>query len=72
MILGLSVGAFTLLHVAISLVAVGSGLIAVGGMFASRRLPVTTAFAIMQAVVLAIFVIIGIAALITFRPNEAI
>ena len=43
MILGLSIGAFTLLHVAISLIAIGSGLIVVGGMFASRRLPVTTA-----------------------------
>ena len=43
MILGLSVGAFTLLHVIITLVAIGSGLIVVGGMFASHRLPVTTA-----------------------------
>jgi len=43
MILGMSVGAFTLLHVIISLVAIGSGLIVVGGMFASNRLPVTTA-----------------------------
>lgn len=42
MIFGLSIGAYTLLHVAITLVAIGSGLIAVGGMFASRRLPVTT------------------------------
>ena len=43
MILGMSVGAFTLLHVIITLVAIGSGLIVVGGMFASQRLPVTTA-----------------------------
>jgi hypothetical protein len=43
MILGLSIPEFTLLHVIISLIAVGSGLIAVGGMFASHRLPVTTA-----------------------------
>ena len=43
MILGMSVGAFTILHVIISLVAIGSGLIVVGGMFASHRLPVTTA-----------------------------
>ena len=43
MILGMSVGAFTILHVAITLVAIGSGLIVVGGMFASDRLPVTTA-----------------------------
>ena len=44
MILGMTVGAFTLLHVIITLVAIGSGLIVVGGMFASNRLPVTTAF----------------------------
>ena len=43
MILGMSVGAFTLLHVIITLVAIGSGLIVVGGMFASNKLPCTTA-----------------------------
>ena len=43
MILGMSVGAFTILHVIITLVAIGSGLIVVGGMFASNRLPVTAA-----------------------------
>ena len=43
MILGMSIGAFTLLHVIITVVAIGSGLIVVGGMFASHRLPVTTA-----------------------------
>jgi hypothetical protein len=43
MILGMSVEAFTLLHVIITLVAIGSGLVAVGGMFASHRLPGTTA-----------------------------
>ncbi len=43
MILGMSVGAFTVLHVVITLVAIGSGLIVVGGMFAAHRLPVTTA-----------------------------
>jgi hypothetical protein len=43
MILGMSVGAFTLLHIVITLVAIGSGLIVVGGMFASNRLPFTTA-----------------------------
>ena len=43
MILGMSVGAFTILHLIITLVAIGSGLIVVGGMFASNRLPVTTA-----------------------------
>jgi hypothetical protein len=42
MILGMSIGAFTLLHVIITLVAIGSGLIVVG-MFASHRLPITTA-----------------------------
>jgi len=43
MILGMSIPAFTLLHVIITLVAIGSGLIAVGGMLASHRLPATTA-----------------------------
>ena len=43
MILGMSVGAFTLLHVIITLVAIGSGLMVVGGMFASHELPGTTA-----------------------------
>jgi hypothetical protein len=43
MILGMSLGAFTILHVILTLVAIGSGLIVVGGMFASHRLPVTTA-----------------------------
>ena len=42
MILGMSLGAFTLLHVIITLVAIGSGLIVVGGMFASHKLPGTT------------------------------
>jgi hypothetical protein len=43
MILGMSLPAFTLLHVIITLVAIGSGLIVVGGMFASHTLPATTA-----------------------------
>jgi hypothetical protein len=43
MILGMSVDSFTILHVIITLVAIGSGLIVVGGMFASNTLPVTTA-----------------------------
>jgi hypothetical protein len=43
MILGMSIGAFTLLLVSITLVAIGSGLIVVGGLFASHRLPFTTA-----------------------------
>src|SRR5258708_12220631 len=43
MILGMSVGAFTILHVISTLVAIGSGLIVVGGMFYSDRVPVTTA-----------------------------
>src|SRR5437764_3633352 len=43
MILGMSIGAFTILHVIITIVAIGSGLIVVGGMFASHKLPGTTA-----------------------------
>ena len=43
MILGISIVAFTSLHVIITISAIGSGLVVVGGMFASHRLPVTTA-----------------------------
>jgi hypothetical protein len=50
MILGLSIGAFTLLHVAITLVAIGSGLIVAGGMLASRRLPSTNALFLLTTV----------------------
>jgi hypothetical protein len=50
MVLGLSIGAFTLLHVVITLVAIGSGLIVVGGMFASNRLPDTTALFLLTTV----------------------
>ncbi len=40
---GMSIAAFTLLHVIICLIAIGSGLIVVGGMFASHWLPGMTA-----------------------------
>ena len=50
MILGMSISAFTLLHVIISLIAIGSGLIAVGGMFASHRLPCTTALFLLTTI----------------------
>jgi hypothetical protein len=50
MILGMSIGAFTLLHVAITIVAIGSGLIVVGGMFGSRRLPGATALFLFMTV----------------------
>jgi hypothetical protein len=43
MVLGMSIPAFTLLHVIITLIAIGSGLMIVGGMFASHRLPGTSA-----------------------------
>jgi len=39
----MSVGAFTLLHVIITLVAIGSAPMVVGGMFASHKVPGTTA-----------------------------
>jgi hypothetical protein len=39
MILGLSLGAFTLLHVLISLVGIASGLVVLFGMVNNRRLP---------------------------------
>ena len=42
-ILGMSISAFTRLHVAISLVAIASGLLVVFGMFAAKRLNALTA-----------------------------
>jgi hypothetical protein len=50
MILGMSIGAFTLLHIIITLLAIGSGLIVVGGTFASHRLPGTTALFLLTTV----------------------
>jgi len=50
MILGMSIPAFTLLHVIITLIAIGSGLIVVGGMFASNRLPGTSALFLLTTV----------------------
>jgi hypothetical protein len=43
MVLGLSLAAFTKLHVAISLIAIGSGLLVALGLLTKRRLPVLTA-----------------------------
>ncbi|MFA6267258.1 MAG: hypothetical protein WC670_16260 [Pseudolabrys sp.] len=43
MIIGLSVPAFTLIHVVITLVAIASGLVVVFGMIGSHRLPKLTA-----------------------------
>jgi hypothetical protein len=42
MILGMSLATFTALHVAISLISIGSGFIVVLGMIASRQLPIVT------------------------------
>ena len=42
-ILGMSVAAFTLLHVIISLIAIVAGIIVLFGMFASKRMPALTA-----------------------------
>jgi hypothetical protein len=50
MVLALSIGAFTLFHVVITLIAIGSGLVVVGGMFASNRLPDTTALFLLTTV----------------------
>jgi hypothetical protein len=50
MILGMSIPSFTLLHVIITLIAIASGLIVVGGMFASHRLPGTTAVFLLTTV----------------------
>ena len=43
MILGMSVAFFTQLHVAISLIGIASGFIVIGGMMASKRMPLLTA-----------------------------
>ena len=43
MILGLSLSAFTLLHVIISLIAIAAGLVVMVGLFGSSRMPVMTA-----------------------------
>ena len=43
MILGMSVPAFTLLHVIISMIAIVSGLIVLGGLYGAQRLPAWTA-----------------------------
>ena len=43
MIIGLSVPAFTVVHVIITLIAIASGLVVVFGMIGSHRLPKTTA-----------------------------
>jgi len=43
MILGMSTAAFTLLHVILSLVGIGAGLIVVFGMIGAKRLPFWTA-----------------------------
>lgn len=63
MILGMSLGAFTLLHLVISVVAISSGLIVIGGMLASNRLPLTTAvflfFTAMTSITGFLFPIVG-------------
>jgi hypothetical protein len=50
MIIGMSIPAFTLLHVVITLVAIGSGLVVVGGILGSRALPLTTALFLLTTV----------------------
>jgi hypothetical protein len=50
MIIGLSLGTFTLLHVIISLIAIASGLIVLFGMLASRRLPGWTALFLLTTI----------------------
>jgi hypothetical protein len=50
MILGLSTAAFTLLHVIISLIGIGAGLIVVFGMIGAKRLPFWTALFLITTV----------------------
>ena len=50
MILGMSLAAFTQLHVIISLIAIVSGLLAAVGMLSARRMPGTTALFLIMTV----------------------
>jgi len=50
MILGMSLAAFTQLHVIISLIAIVSGIIAAVGMLSARRMPATTALFLLTTV----------------------
>jgi hypothetical protein len=43
MILGMTLAAYTILHVILSVIGIATGLIAVGGLLAGNRLPITTA-----------------------------
>ncbi|MEP9386571.1 hypothetical protein [Mesorhizobium sp. KR9-304] len=43
MVLGMTLTAYTILHVVLSIIGIVTGLIAVGGLLAGHRLPVTTA-----------------------------
>jgi hypothetical protein len=59
MILEISIAAFTSLHVIITISAIGSRLVVVGGMFASHRLPVATALFLFTTVTGFLFPIHG-------------
>ena len=50
MVIGLSIQAFTMIHVVITLVAIASGLIVVLGMIGGNRLPVWTALFLLTTV----------------------
>jgi hypothetical protein len=50
MILGMSLATFTQFHVIISLIAIGSGLLAAVGMLSARRMPGTTALFLVMTV----------------------
>jgi hypothetical protein len=43
MVLGLTLTAYTILHVILSVIGIATGLVAVGGLLAGHRLPITTA-----------------------------
>ena len=50
MIWGLSIAEFTLLHVIISVIAIVSGLIVLGGMYGAQRLPLWTALFLLTTI----------------------
>ena len=76
-ILGMSLEAFTLIHVLISLAGIASGIVVLFGLLAGKRLPGWTAWFLAttvagaQAIVLAAFVVLTVLAARRFREEAA-
>jgi hypothetical protein len=54
MILGMSISAFTLLHVVLSLIGIAVGLVVVAGMFGSKQLPGWTALFLATTILMSV------------------